>query len=77
MNPDLQLLVSTWDTLKNYIAKKDRVEAPEHLVRVFDEECDMAGVEDEAHTFDSALKAAVIGHYGFGEEDEEEDDWDY
>jgi hypothetical protein len=37
----------------------------------------MAGVEDEAHTFDSALKAAVIGHYGFGEEDEEEDDWDY
>ena len=76
MNPDLQLLISTWDIPKT-ISKKDRVEAPEHLVRVFDEECDMAGVEDEAHTFDSALKAAVIGHYGFGEEDEEEDDWDY
>jgi hypothetical protein len=76
MNPELQLLISTWDTLKNYIAKKDRVEAAEHIVRVFDEECDIAGVEDEANTFDSALKAAVIGHYGIGEEEAEMDDWD-
>ena len=52
------------------------MEAAEHIVRVFDEECDIAGVEDEANTFDSALKAAVIGHYGIGEEEAEMDDWD-
>ena len=38
---------------------------------------DRMGVEDEAHTFDSALKAAVVGHYGLHEEDEEDmEDWD-
>ena len=76
MNPDLQLLISTWDTLKNYIAKKDRVEAAEHLVRVFDEECDMAEWKMK-HILLIRPKSPVIGHYGFGEEDEEEDDWDY
>ena len=77
MNPEIQLLISIWDSMKNYVQKKDRVEAAEHLVRVFDEESDMMGVEEEAHTFDSALKAAVVGHYGLHEEDEEEmEDWD-
>ena len=41
-----------------------------------DEESDMIGIEDEAHTFDGALKAAVVGHYGLHEEEEELEDWD-
>ena len=43
-----------------------------------DEECDMSGIEEEALTFDGALKAAVIGHYDVGNDVEEDDDeeWD-
>tara|TARA_Y100000592_G_C5360764_1_gene263573 strand:+ start:290 stop:526 length:237 start_codon:yes stop_codon:yes gene_type:complete len=78
MNPDLQLLISVWDSMKNYVQKKDKIEAAEHLVRVFDEECDMNGIEDEAHTFDGALKTAVVGHYGFGEDEDADydEEWD-
>ena len=50
MNPEIQLLVTVWESVKNYIQKKDRVEAAEHLVRVMDEECDMSGIEEEALT---------------------------
>ena len=74
MNPEFLLFVSVWESMKNYIQKKDRVEAAEHLVRVMDEECDMSGIEEEAHTFDGALKAAVIGHYDVGNDVEEDED---
>jgi|TARA_B110000977_G_C11088712_1_gene495867 hypothetical protein len=76
MNPDILLLVSVWDSVKNYVPKKDRVEAAEHIVRVFDEEADLGNIEDEVATFDAVLKTAVIGHFAFGEdEDDDEDDW--
>ena len=61
MNPDILLLVSVWDTVKHYVPKKDRVEAAEHLVRVFDEEADLGNIEDEVGTFDAVLKTAVTG----------------
>lgn len=75
MNPDIQFLVSVWDTIKHYVPKKDRMDAAEHLVRVFDEEADLGNIEDEVNTFDSILKTAVKGHFGF-DEDEIEDEWD-
>ena len=75
MNPDIQFLVSVWDTIKHYVPKKDRMDAAEHLVRVFDEEADLGNIEDEVNTFDSILKTAVKGHFGF-DEDELEDEWD-
>ena len=74
MNPDILLLVSVWDTIKHYIPKKDRIEAAEHLVRVFDEEADMGNLQEEMDTFDTALKTAVASHYGVDEYDEEEDE---
>ena len=55
MNPDIQFLVSVWDTIKHYVPKKDRMDAAEHLVRVFDEEADLGNIEDEVNTFDSIL----------------------
>ena len=75
MNPDILLLVSVWDTIKHYIPKKDRIEAAEHLVRVFDEEVDMGNLQEEMDTFDTALKTAVARQYGVDEYDEEEDEW--
>lgn len=73
MNPDIQLLLNLWDTVKHYIPKKDRVEAAEHVFRVFDEETDMSGIE-ETTGLDSALMAAVKSHYGV--DDFEDDDWE-
>lgn len=75
MNPDIQFLVSVWDTIKHYVPKKDRIDAAEHLVRVFDEEADLGNIEEETQTFDSVLKTAVKGHFGFDEDDEDEDEW--
>lgn len=75
MNPDLQVLVSVWEAMKHYIPKKDRIEAAEHLVRVFDEEADMTGIESEIPSFDSVLKAAAKTHFG-ADEDEEDFDWE-
>lgn len=77
MNPDILLLVSVWDSMKHYVPKKDRIEAAEHLVRVFDEEADMGNLQEDIDTFDTALKTAVASHYGVDDYDEDEDDWDY
>jgi len=73
MNPDVQVLVSIWDTLKTFIPKKDRIEAAEHLVRVVDEELDLVGIEDDVNSFDTVLKAAVKSHFDVEEEDEDFD----
>lgn len=76
MNPEVQLLVYIWDAVKNYIPKKDRLEAAEHLVRVFDEESDLSGIEDEISTLDVALRTAVKTHYSDHDDYDDEEDWD-
>lgn len=75
MNPEIQLLISVWDALKNYIPKKDRIDAAEHVFRVFDEESDMSGIEDATVGLDSALTSAIKSHYGF-DDDDDEYDWE-
>ena len=76
MNPDVQVLVSIWDTLKTFIPKKDRIEAAEHLVRVVDEELDLVGIEDDVNSFDTVLKAAVKSHFDVEEEEDDDFDWE-
>ena len=63
--------------MKHYVPKKDRIEAAEHLVRVFDEEADMGNLQEEMDTFDNALKTAVASHFGVDDFEEEDDDWEY
>lgn len=77
MNPDVQVLISIWDTIKTFIPKKDRIEAAEQLIRVLDEELDLVGIEDEINSFDAVLKAAARSHFGAEDEDDEDDfDWE-
>ena len=76
MNPDVQVLVSVWDAIKHYVPKKDRIEAAEHLIRVLDEELDLADIEHDIPSFDSVLKAAAKSHFD-AEDDEDTDDYDW
>ena len=75
MNPDLDFLVEIWDGMKNYIPKKDRLQAAEQIITIFDENADLAEIQDNINMFDSAMKNAIIGHFGL-DEDEDDEDWD-
>ena len=75
MNPDLSFLIDLWDSMKNYIHKKDRLQAAEQLVGITDENLDLSDIKENINMFDSAMKNAIVGHFGFDEEDEEEE-WD-
>ena len=63
MNPDLEFLVEVWDGMKNYIPKKDRLQAAEQIITIFDENADLAEIQDNINMFDSAMKNAIIGHF--------------
>jgi hypothetical protein len=75
MNPDLEFLVEVWDGMKNYIPKKDRLQAAEQIITIFDENADLAEIQDNINMFDSAMKNAIIGHFGL-DENEDDEDWD-
>ncbi|MDC1040156.1 hypothetical protein OAQ62_00010 [bacterium] len=75
MNPDLSFLIDLWDSMKNYIPKKDRLQAAEQLVGITDETLDLSDIQENINMFDSAMKNAIVGHFGFDEEDDEEE-WD-
>ena len=79
MSPEVALLYELWDKLKSHLPKKDRVELAEEIVRTFDEHLDISEVENELHSFDSMMKAAIVSHFelGYEDEDDDEDDWDY
>ena len=75
MNPDLEFLVEVWDGMKNYITKKDRLQAAEQIITIFDENADLADIQANINMFDSAMKNAIIGHFGL-DEDEDDADWE-
>tara|TARA_B100000902_G_scaffold318951_1_gene311063 strand:- start:3236 stop:3466 length:231 start_codon:yes stop_codon:yes gene_type:complete len=76
MNPDLSFLIELWDSMKNYIPKKDRLQAAEQLVGLADENLDLSEIQENIMMFDSAMKNAIVGHFGFDEEDEDGEEWD-
>ena len=75
MNPDLSFLIELWDTMKIYVPKKDRLQAAEQLIGLSDENLDLSDIQENISMFDSAMKSAIIGHFGVSDEDEDED-WD-
>ena len=65
MSPELALLSETWDIVKTYIPRKERLEVAESLLK----------------SFDSAMKAAIKSHFDYlldtdGEDDDYNTDWD-
>ena len=77
MKPDIELLYNIWDSVKPYVAVKERLHVAEEIVRVFDDQLDISEVEDNLNQFDSVMKAALISHYEFGlDDDDDEEDWE-
>jgi hypothetical protein len=77
MNPEVALLLETWDSIKSYLPKKERLNIAEILVRTFDDNVDISEIESNIMEFDSIMKAAIVSHFDIGiEEDEEDEDWD-
>ena len=77
MSPEVALLHEVWDSIRSHIAAKERLNIAEVLVRVFDDNVDIAEVETQLMKFDSVMKAAIVTHFDIGldDNDDEEDDW--
>jgi hypothetical protein len=77
MSPEVELLYETWDKIKTYISKKDKIHVAEELVRTFENTIGLDEIETELNSFDSVMKAALMSHLDLGYEDDEEDDEDW
>jgi|TARA_R110000803_G_C11988203_1_gene321605 hypothetical protein len=73
MSPEVALLHEVWDSVRSYIAAKERLHEAERLLRIFEEHIDMSDLKDNAHEFDKSMKAAIVNFYdeGYDEDDEE------
>lgn len=78
MSPEVVLLGEVWDSVKAFIPRKERLQAAETLVRLFDDNVDISDVESFVNEYDSTLKTAVVSHFDLllEDEDEDEDDWE-
>jgi hypothetical protein len=78
MSPEVALLDEMWDALKPHIQKKDRLEIAEMIVRMFDEHLNIEDIEVYKNEFDSVMKAAIVSHFDYLEDaEEDEDEYDY
>lgn len=77
MNNEVELLHATWDSIKAYIPKKERLHVAETLVRTFDDTAGLSDIDEYLNEFDSTMKSALVSHFDlFDDEDDEDDDWD-
>ena len=77
MNPEVALLLDTWDTIKSFIPAKERLHVAEELVRTFEDNVSISEAEDHLNEFDTVMKAAIVSHYEIGLDDEDEEEWEY
>ena len=78
MSPEVELLYETWEKVKTYVSKKDKIHVAEELVRTFENTVGLDEIESELNSFDSAMKAALTSHLDLGyEEDDDEDEYEY
>jgi len=77
MSPEVALLNEVWETVKEYIPKKERVEVAENVLRHFDENIDISELEVYSNEFDSAMKTAILTHLDLDlEQSEDYDEWE-
>jgi hypothetical protein len=77
MNPEVALLLDTWDTIKSFIPAKERLHVAEELVRTFEDNVSISEAEDHLNEFDTVMKAAIVSHFEIGLDDEDEEEWEY
>lgn len=73
MNSEIELLSEVWDSIKGFVSKKERLDAAEALVRVFDEITGLDDIEHNLNELEPVLKTAAVSHYDIHSES---DDWE-
>jgi hypothetical protein len=77
MSPEVALLDEVWDIVKVHIAKKDRVEIAEAILRTFEDHLGLDDVEEHIQSFDLAMKTAIKSHFDYLVDKDDDDDDDY
>lgn len=75
MQNDADLIIEIWSRMKPFVTAKDRLDAADALVVVFDDFGMTDGFDDHQEAMDKQLGAAI--HSRFGLDEEEEDDADF
>ena len=78
MSPEVALLHEVWSTVKLHAPKGASVELAEALLRCFDDGSDIEDVIDDANEFDKIMKAAIVAHFGYDDDDTDDtdDEWE-
>jgi len=75
MSRDASLLNEIWGIVGSYIPQKEKVEAAQQLVELFDEHSMTDGFEHETE-FYGPLKAAVVAHFKLDEDEDDDNGYD-
>jgi len=79
MSPEVALLHEVWITVKLHAPKNASVELAEALLRCFDDGSDIEDIVTDANEFDKIMKAAIVSHFGYDDDDDTddtEDEWE-
>ena len=78
MSPEVALLHEVWTTVKLHAPKNASVELAEALLRCFDDGSDIEDIVDDANEFDKIMKAAIVSHFGYDDDDADDadDEWE-
>ena len=77
MSHDITFLHELWDSVKLFVPKKDRIQASEAIVRMFDDNADITSIEDHLDDFDAVMKNAIVSHFQISSVDDDDDDNEY
>lgn len=73
MQQDVDMIIELWARVKPLVPAKDRLEAADAVVSVFDEFGFTDGLENGAEGLDQPLAAAVVSLYGDSDEEDEDE----
>lgn len=73
MQQDADIIIDLWSRIKPMVAAKDRLDAADAIVAVFDEYGMADGLEDHEEAMDKQLGAAVHSRFGLDTEEDDED----
>ena len=78
MRPAVALLHEVLTTEKRHAPKNASVELAEALLRCFDDGSDIEDIETDINEFDKVMKAAIVSHYGYDDDDTDDtdDEWE-
>ncbi len=78
MSPEVALLHDVWSTVKIHAPKGASVELAEALLRCFDDGSDIEDIVTDINEFDKIMKAAIVSHYGYDDDDTDDtdDEWE-